>query len=328
MQRTAFGVFQRRVRMRNKRADTDHVGINFFEKKNIVGIRTRCLPRQPDQTAGTDFQSGPPQVLQTLGPGLPAHSRIKAFNDEFYPIYVEEYADWQGNAGYEYFLADDEDAWMNLEVKDPKTGKARVTVHPLDPEESDIEERTGYVFVFPKALYDKIAEDPENEDFGLFVSNASSEEGIPAQKELRYEYTESNLLMNFIQKKQKESGGGEEEKAIEIISQHWESYGQTVECTEITGDEAEPYKSEWQAAKVFTVKASTCRSVRINVPFDVDSFAAELNKQDVTDTYCAATEDGTTTAIDLWNCQDIESELTVVIRDAMWQKVTVLLVRP
>lgn len=107
---------------------------------------------------------------------------------------------------------------MNLEVKDPKTGKARVTVHPLDPEESDIEERTGYVFVFPKALYDKIAEDPENEDFGLFVSNASSEEGIPAQKELRYEYTESNLLMNFIQKKQKESGGGEEEKAIEIIS--------------------------------------------------------------------------------------------------------------
>ena len=45
-------------------------------------------------------------------------------------------------------------------------------------------------------------------------------------------------------------------------------------------------------------------------------------------TYCAATEDGTTTAIDLWNCQDIESELTVVIRDAMWQKVTVLLVRP
>lgn len=253
---------------------------------------------------------------------------IIAFNDEFYPIYVEEYADWQGNAGYEYFLADDEDAWMNLEVKDPKTGKARVTVHPLDPEESDIEERTGYVFVFPKALYDKIAEDPENEDFGLFVSNASSEEGIPDQKELRYEYTESNLLMNFIQKKQKESGGGEEEKAIEIISQHWESYGQTVECTEITGDEAEPYKSEWQAAKVFTVKASTCRSVRINVPFDVDSFAAELNKQDVTDTYCAATEDGTTTAIDLWNCQDIESELTVVIRDAMWQKVTVLLVRP
>lgn len=89
-----------------------------------------------------------------------------------------------------------------------------------------------------------------------------------------------------------------------------------------------PTKSEWQAAKVFTVKASTCRSVRINVPFDVDSFAAELNKQDVTDTYCAATEDGTTTAIDLWNCQDIESELTVVIRDAMWQKVTVLLVRP
>lgn len=101
---------------------------------------------------------------------------------------------------------------MNLEVKDPKTGKARVTVHPLDPEESDIEERTGYVFVFPKALYDKIAEDPENEDFGLFVSNASSEEGIPAQKELRYEYTESNLLMNFIQKSRRNQAVGKKKR--------------------------------------------------------------------------------------------------------------------
>lgn len=98
--------------------------------------------------------------------------------------------------------------------------------------------------------------------------------------------------------------------------------------TEITGDEADFYKSEWQAAKVFTIKASECNSVRINVPFEVNSFIAELDKEDVTEQYCSATEDGTTTAIDLWGCQDIESELTVVIRDALWQKVTVLLVRP
>ena len=62
--------------------------------------------------------------------------------------------------------------------------------------------------------------------------------------------------MNFVQKKQKSSGGDEEEKAIEIISQYYENYGKTVECTEITGDEADFYKSEWQAAKVFTIKAS------------------------------------------------------------------------
>ena len=234
---------------------------------------------------------------------------------------------WGDNPGYEGMLADDKSAWMKLEVKDAKSGKARVTVTPLDTEESGMDERTGYVFVFPKALYDKIAADPENKDYGLFVSTDSGE-GMPALKELRYEYTESNLLMNFVQKKQKSSGGDEEEKAIEIISQYYENYGKTVECTEITGDEADFYKSEWQAAKVFTIKASECNSVRINVPFEVNSFIAELDKEDVTEQYCSATADGTTTAIDLWGCQDIESELTVVIRDALWQKVTVLLVRP
>jgi len=247
---------------------------------------------------------------------------ITAFNDEFYPIYVEEYTNLQGNADYRCYLDDDDDAWMDLEVKVPKTGKARVTVLPVKTED-EIEERTGYVFVFPKALYDKIAEDPENEDFGLIVNSASGEEGM-AQKELRYEYTESNLLMNFIQKDQ---GSGEEEKAIEIIDR-LENFGQTVECTEIIGEEADSYKSEWNAEKVFTVKASACKSVRINVPFEVDSFVAELKGVDVTEKYCSVTDDGTTTAIDLWGCQDIESELTVVIRDADLKKVTVLLVRP
>lgn len=253
---------------------------------------------------------------------------ITALNDQFYPIYVEEYTDFQGNPGYEYFLAD-ESAWMKLEVKDAKTGKARVTVSQLDPEQSDIEERTGYVFAFPKALYDKIAEDPENKDYGLFVSTDNGE-GMPAQKELRYEYTESNLLMNLVQKELKsaESGSEEGKKDIELISQYWENYGQTVECTELTGEEAEFYKSEWQAAKVFTVKASKCQSIRVNVPFEVVSFGAELNKEDVTDTYCSLPEDGVTTAIDVWGCQDIKSELVIVIRDAMYQKVTVLLVRP
>jgi len=254
---------------------------------------------------------------------------ITALNDQFYPIYVEEYTDFQGNPGYEYFLADDKSAWMKLEVKDAKTGKARVTVSPLDPEQSDIEERTGYVFAFPKALYDKIAEDPENKDYGLFVSTDNGE-GMPAQKELRYEYTESNLLMNLVQKELKSAGSGSEEgeKAIELVKQNGENYGQTVECTELTGEEAKFYKSEWQAAKVFTVKASECESVKVNVPFEVASFEAELNKEDVTDTYCSLPEDGVTTAIDVWGCQDIKSELVIVIRDAMYQKVTVLLVRP
>jgi hypothetical protein len=61
---------------------------------------------------------------------------------------------------------------------------------------------------------------------------------------------------------------------------------------------------------------------------DTLTVLAVQNNEEVFDIPVAATEDGTTTAIDLWGCQDIESELTVVIIDDLWQKVTVLLVRP
>ena len=67
------------------------------------------------------------------------------------------------------------------------------------------EERTGYVFVFPKALYEKIAEDAFG-DNGLFEMNPET-----GTQELKYAYTENNLLMNFVQKDKKEQGTEEEE---------------------------------------------------------------------------------------------------------------------
>ena len=76
--------------------------------------------------------------------------------------------------------------WMHMTKYE--NGKVRITV------DESSEERTGYVFVFPKALYEKIAEDPFG-DNGLFEMNQET-----FTKELKYAYTENYLLMNFVEK--------------------------------------------------------------------------------------------------------------------------------
>ena len=216
---------------------------------------------------------------------------VTAFNDDFEAIFVERYELSPGYFSFKTSIPSEEAPeelvdWMHLNKYD--NGKVRVTV------DEGSSEREGYVLVFPKALYDKIAADPWG-DNGLFETDPSS-----MQQELKYEYTQNNLLMNFVQKEQKQEGGDDEKKGVEIISQYFENWGEVVECTELTGDEAEYYKSEYYAAKVYTTSAKACASVQINVPFEVNSFFAEYNKQDVTDTYCGMPEDGKTTAVDVF----------------------------
>lgn len=117
---------------------------------------------------------------------------ITAKDDEFEPIFVEEYQE-SGMTMYRLSVYPEDNVnWMH--VTKYENGKVRVTV-----DESE-EERTGYVFVFPKALYDKIAEDPFG-DNGLFEMNPET-----STQQLKYEYTENNLLMNFVQKEQKQAG--------------------------------------------------------------------------------------------------------------------------
>ena len=66
-----------------------------------------------------------------------------------------------------------------MHMKKYDNGKVRITV------DESSEERTGYVFVFPKALYEKIAEDAFG-DNGLFEMNPETgtqeTEYMPIQK--------------------------------------------------------------------------------------------------------------------------------------------------
>lgn len=145
---------------------------------------------------------------------------ITTFNDEFEPIFVEEVEEYGMTMYKVSTYPEDMVDWMHI-TKYPN-GKIRVTV-----DESQ-KERTGYVFVFPKALYDKIAEDPFG-DNGMFEMNPET-----STQQLKYEYTENNLLMNFIQKERKAPEGEKEVFKVTYYDETWQPV--EAELTQVTDD--------------------------------------------------------------------------------------------
>lgn len=179
---------------------------------------------------------------------------ITARNDEFEPVFVTEYQDWTGNTAYEY-VDNDDWAWMNVQVRDPKTGKIRVTVKKLDTSMGE-EERIGYIFVFPKALYDKMQENPE--EYGVIVKGEYDQETMTTPISLREEYFQNYLLMNFIQKEQKKPGEVEE-AAFNVYYKESEDEGAEkidIEQTLVTGEHVEP---NWGTKKVYSIQPNTIK---------------------------------------------------------------------
>lgn len=179
---------------------------------------------------------------------------ITARNDEFEPVFVTEYQDWTGNTAYEY-VDNDDWAWMNVQVRDPKTGKIRVTVRKLDTSMGE-EERIGYIFVFPKALYDKMQENPE--EYGVIVKGEYDQETMTTPISLREEYFQNYLLMNFIQKEQKKPGEVEE-AAFNVYYKESEDEGAEkidIEQTLVTGEHVEP---NWGTKKVYSIQPNTIK---------------------------------------------------------------------
>ncbi|EJX10644.1 hypothetical protein, secreted [gut metagenome] len=240
---------------------------------------------------------------------------VTAFDDNFIAVYVEKIEE----AGYTRFITSIPDPeypeetvdWLHLKKYD--NGKVRIMVDPAT------EPREGYVLVFPEALYHKIEKDPYDQENGLFEMNMET-----FMQDLKYRYTENNLLMNVIQKKRQQNGGdGQNEVTIKN-----QLTGEDVTFSELTGEEADFYLSEWGAKKAYTLSAKDANSIRVNVPYEVGTYYAEMQGIEVTDEYCGMPEDGVTTALDIWGFTGIQKEMVVAIRDAMWQEVIVIIIRP
>lgn len=241
---------------------------------------------------------------------------VQALNDDYVPVYIQQVEE---SGIIRLVVNSDEEPvdWIHLVDKD-YNGNARLTVD----ESYDGSEREGYVLVLPRSEYDRIMADGIK---GFYEEVITSDENY--NQVISYKYEQSNLLIHFIQKEKKtEQGGGD--KSIIITSQYWENWGAEVKCTEVTGDDADFYKSAYAAAKVYSVNASDCSSISVQVPFNIFSFQAYLDGEDVTREYCASDDYGDDTKMSVWGCKEISSEMVVAIRDEFWAQVTVLLIRP
>ena len=224
---------------------------------------------------------------------------ITAKDDEFEPIFVEEYQESDMTMYRLSVYPEDNVNWMH--VTKYENGKVRVTV-----DESE-EERTGYVFVFPKALYDKIAEDPFGEN-GLFELNPET-----TMQQPKYEYTENNLLMNFVQK---DMSSSQDAEMLEVT----DNQNKKIEVTKVT---EEGIVSDYGTDKIYSVESKDVTSFFIKPNLSgAWKHMALMGNKDVTD-LCEITEDG---KLNIWIGDSLPLEEDIHIRFIQNQQNKIVLV--
>lgn len=225
---------------------------------------------------------------------------IQVFDDAFKVVCVEK------NSGEYYFDGTD---WMHLTGE---KGNMRLTVDAQDPYQTSV--REGYVFAFPLAVYEEIKDDLEGNI-------------IDSDGEINYKYQQNNLLIQFTQKDKKDDS--QKEEALQIISLYWENYGEVIEYTEVTGDEAEFYKSEYNIPAVYSISAKSSSSIQV-IPFFTISYANVFYEdQDVTSEYSEPGEDQNGNSyLSVWGFENLSSELVVVMRDETYMNGKLLIIKP
>ena len=176
-------------------------------------------------------------------------------------------------------------------MKKYDNGKVRITV------DESSEERTGYVFVFPKALYEKIAEDAFG-DNGLFEMNPET-----GTQELKYAYTENNLLMNFVQKNTSSSSD-----VTPMTVTYMNVDGQMIEI-ELTKVEEEGIISDYGTDKIYSVPSNISNSLYIKPILNGEwDFKASMGDTDVAD---LVKKDGDTVNICFDDIEPLEQDIHV-----------------
>ena len=140
---------------------------------------------------------------------------VTAFNDEYEALFVEKVEQFPG---YFTFLTNLDEpvseeqpaSWMHMEKKG--NGVTRITVDASD------KEREGYIFIFPKVLYDKVAIDPWSEELGFLSVERDIMTG-EVSLAIGYQFEQNNLAMNVLQKeKMQEVGVAEFEVKLSAFS--------------------------------------------------------------------------------------------------------------
>ena len=192
---------------------------------------------------------------------------IKALNDEYEIVYMQKVEMMPGM--FNYAIGADEGVdWMSF---DKQTMSLSVN--------ASVEEREGFVLAFPTAVYEEIKDDLWG---NLIESTMDMETGMMSQ-ELKYEYAENNLLLNFVQKDKKEEGGEVEGPNVKVTYMDMMQGGAMVEAP-LTKCEEEGLIQDLGTENIYYVDRNLTSSFFIDPMLEGEwEYMAFLGDEDVTD---------------------------------------------
>jgi hypothetical protein len=238
---------------------------------------------------------------------------IQAYADDFVIVYVEEKQLYPGS--WTFWASSEEDGdidWMHIKRDDKNKSNVRIMVDAAE------QEQKGTILAFPRAVYNQIK---GNDLLDNLTDSEYNPETSMFNREIKYIYEQENMLIKFTQKEKKEN----EEKALKITDQ---STGADIAYTELTGDDAAYYSSEYGAKGVYTINSERLSStILIDSYIELDNYALFYGDDNITESN-SELDENTPNRIAVWGFADLTKELVVVMRNATWSDIKVLVIRP
>lgn len=174
----------------------------------------------------------------------PMEFEIKALNDEFQMIFMEEWNNGTIHVVYPVEAQDEhtEDVWVGFTEQDK--GKVKMTVENFEPEIGMPTSRKGYVLALPKAEYEDIK---DNLRETLTKRDEDSRQEGEDGKVIAYKYLNNGLLMEFTQKDVQEAVEGQ---YFSVAKNNTGLAGEPVECNVYDGEFVDAFKEIYSALGV------------------------------------------------------------------------------
>ena len=171
---------------------------------------------------------------------------IKALNDDFEFVYMEEWEDYMGNKNIS--LVDPSMQWMHCEGDNGNITlrvDENAALYPGGP----IEDRTGYVLAFSRAEYESIKDNLEG--------------NIVEAGDIKYEYQQNQLLIQITQK-ELETGSAD----VQLVTNVTDNMMNPVDFAAYTGPNLSHYLSDYGVQSVTEINNPAANTL-ITLAFEI-----------------------------------------------------------
>ena len=171
---------------------------------------------------------------------------IKALNDDFEFVYMEEWEDYMGNKNIS--LVDPSMQWMHCEGEN---GNITLWVDKNEPLYAgmEVEDRTGYVLAFSRAEYETIKDNLEG--------------NIVEAGDIKYEYQQNQLLIQITQK-ELETGSAD----VQLVTNVTDNMMNPVDFAAYTGPNLSHYQSDYGVQSVTEINNPAANTL-ITLAFEI-----------------------------------------------------------